>query len=135
MPAASVARAWNVCWPFASCAAGTETGDVHAVKTAPSRLHCSVAFASVWMVKDWAPLFGSSNGAVSNVVSGGVRSTDQVNVAAVASLLPARSVAATENVCWPSVRPVTLVGLEHPEATPSSVQRKVEPVSVDAKTN
>src|SRR5438067_8264386 len=128
LPAASTPRARNVCEP--SGRMPSDVVELHGANAAVSRLHWRDAPASVWMVKEAAPLLGSGGKSV-NDVSGGVVSTVHVNVAADASVLPARSVAATENVCWPSVRPVTLAGLEQSDATVSIVQRKLEPVSVE----
>ena len=74
------------------------------------------------------------DGPASIVVSGGVVSTVQVRLAGVGSVLPAGSVARTVNVCEPSARPLYVWGEVHAvSAPPSSVQPKVEPVSVALK--
>ena len=57
-------------------------------------------------------------------------------LAGLASVLPAMSVARTSTVRWPSVRPVNVLGLVQAlQPPPSTRHSKVEPASVDAKPN
>jgi hypothetical protein len=75
-------------------------------------------------------------GAAVTVVSGAAVSTVQVKVAGLASVLPAGSVARTLKVCEPSARPVYGCGLVQAEKPPpSSWQAKVEPGSLEVKSN
>jgi hypothetical protein len=105
LPAASMPRAWKVWEPSGKLASGIETGELQDVNAVLSRLHSSVASASVWIVNEAAVLFGSGGLAV-KAVSGTTVSIVQLNVAGVGSLLPALSVAATLKVCRPSARPL-----------------------------
>src|SRR5436190_237801 len=63
---------------------------------------------------------------------GAVRSTCHVAVAALGSTLPNWSTACTENVCWPSPRPLRWSGeLQAVAVAPSSEQRNVDPDSLE----
>jgi hypothetical protein len=104
LPAASMPRARKVCEPSGRLASGIETGELQAVNAAVSRLHWSVASASVVIENDAGPLLGSGGKSV-NAVSGATVSTVQLKVAGVASVFP-EDVAATLKVCWPSGRPL-----------------------------
>ena len=76
------------------------------------------------------------DGPESIVVSGGVLSTVQVRLAGVGSGLPAGSVAPDGEGVRPSARPLYALGEVHPAgAPPSSVQAKVEPVSLALNAN
>src|SRR3954462_14910898 len=102
-----------------------ETFALHAVNAAPSRLHWNVALASEEIVKAAATLLTGS-GCAPKVVSGAIVSTVQVNVAGVASVFPAPSLAATLTVCCPSARFETGNGLVNAALVPpSSEQRNV----------
>jgi len=73
---------------------------------------------------------------VSIIVSGAVVSTNQVNVAGVASTLPARSIALTSNVWLVSERPGYVAGLVHAaNPPPSSWHSVVLPASVAWNAN
>ena len=75
-------------------------------------------------------------GPESMFVSGGIVSTVKLRVAGVGSVLPAESVARTENVCRPSGS--ALYATPETQAVngaPSRLQANVEPVSVELKPN
>ena len=112
MPAASVAFTAKVWEP--SLRLLRLFGELQLVKAAPSRLHWKVEFASLEeksklgeALLDWLV------GLVSMVVSGATVSTVQVVEGGEASVLPAASVAFTEKVWGPSLRPVRLMGEVH----------------------
>ena len=70
------------------------------------------------------------DGAESIVVSGAVRSTVQVSLAGVESVLPAGSVARMSNVWLPAPSAPSVFGLEHDAQPPPSMRHsKVEPAS------
>jgi hypothetical protein len=97
LPAGSVARTSNVCVPDArpvySC------GEEHAVKAPASTRHAKPDPASLELkVKVALVAFVGSDGPESTVVSGGVVSIVQVQVAGVGSVFPSESVARTAKV-------------------------------------
>src|SRR4051812_2261576 len=98
LPAPSIPRARKLWEPSCRLESGIENGEVQPVNAALSRLHCSVASASVVIVNDAAPLFGSGGVAV-NAVSGAALSIVQLKLAGVGSLSPEPSVAATLKMC------------------------------------
>ena len=104
LPAASVARTWNVCDPSASAA--VVNGEVQDANAAGVDLHSNVEPPSVEVNVNVGvlSLVVPSGGDVI-VVFGAAVSTVNVRDAGVASVLPAASVARTSNVCDPSVRP------------------------------
>src|SRR4051794_27776648 len=132
-PAASIARAWNVCEP--SGGVPSDFGAVHTVKAAPSRLHWNVALGSLVNENEAGPPFGFVTADASRVVSGATVSTVHVNVGGVVSVLPAPSLAATLKVCWPSARFETVKGLAQAELVPSRTQVNVAGVFVAENVN
>ena len=130
-PAASVARTVKVCVPSASVA--SVRGDVHDPKASLSTRHSNVVLASleenvnVGVAMLIAPL-----GPLSITVSGAAVSTVNVRVAGVGSVLPAISVARTENVCSPSGSAPSVSGDVHVANAPLSMRHsKVEFGSLD----
>ena len=94
LPAASVARTLNQCWPTARPV--YSRGEVHAANAAPSIEHSkSAAGSSAVNVKLALELVVVAGGAVPIVVSGAAVSILQVYMAGVASVFPAASVART----------------------------------------
>src|SRR4051812_17066434 len=82
-----------------------------------------------------APLAGTVLSIVTGFGGGGTLTTHET-VAGDGSVLPAGSVAATENVCGPFPRPGKLLGVVHDGVTaPSSEHVKVEFVSLEVNAN
>jgi hypothetical protein len=104
LPAASVARTWNVCPPTARplYCCGLE----QAVNGALSSEHVKLAPASELKVNDAVVAVVGFDGPEAIVVSGAPVSTVHVWIAGVASVLPAPSFARTLKVCEPSPRPL-----------------------------
>ncbi len=109
LPAASTARTSKLCEPFAR--PEYAFGELQAPQAEPSRRHSNVepdseeANDKLAAVEDVVP-----EGPAEIDVSGAVVSPGAVTVqardAAVASVLPAASLARTSNVCVPTARPV-----------------------------
>src|SRR5687768_9940591 len=104
-PEGLTARTWKSCGPTAR--PSTVCGDVHGVKSAPSREHSksnrTMPFGSSPVNSKYAivPVV-SSSGPISMDVSGALTSTQvQVHVAGVASTLPISSMARILTVCLP----------------------------------
>ena len=102
LPAASLARTANVCWPSARFVYAC--GDVLVANAAPSRRHSNVAPGSLVKANDAELEVMVPVGPLVIVVSGAAVSTVNVRVAGEPSTLPAASRARTENVLSPSVR-------------------------------
>src|SRR5262249_39189345 len=125
LPAKSEARTRNVCDPSASPV--YVFGELQLVHEPASRLHSNVDGSEAMNSNVGDPEAVVPEGPEVIVVSGDVASTVHVRSAGVGSLLPARSVARTRNVCEPSTSPVYVVGeLQGPNAPPSRLQSKVE---------
>src|ERR671915_612007 len=121
LPAASIARTWNVCAPGARPVYAL--GDEHEAKAAPSRAHWNVrlaaavtlslpekeneAFVSPVVAGGWAEIVVSGA-----AVSGGATIV-QLWLSA-APRLPAASAARTSKVCSPSGRSPYRAGLSQP---------------------
>ncbi len=124
LPTRSMARTSNV-WapavsPVRSC------GVTQAAKPAPSSWHSNAPASVEVKANCTSALLSSAGGMSTSAVSGGVRSVVQVADAGVASVLPAASVAATVNVCAPSVAIGSSSGdAQGVTATPSSVHANV----------
>ena len=111
LPAWSFARTANV-W-LVRLKPENNTGLVHEEKAPPSRLHSKLsAPVAVKLSKpsksklaDVFVVLEPSEGPLEMVVSGGVTSIVQANEAALWSVLPAASVAATVKRCSPAARP------------------------------
>src|SRR5207244_8717992 len=131
--AASLARTWKVC-VLASARPLSAVGLVQAAKAAASSLHSKLALLSgeLKLMLGAAVL---SAGPLPMIVSGAVRSTVQLTVAGVASMLPAASLARTWKVCvLASTRPLKLVGLvQAAKAAASSLHSKLAPLSGELK--
>jgi hypothetical protein len=105
LPAASVARTWNVCDAFESPVYAC--GLVQLAKAAPSSEHWKVLGVSDELnVKLALALVLGFAGLDVMFVSGAIESTTHVSDAGVASVFPAASVARTWKVCEPCARPV-----------------------------
>ena len=103
-PAVVVARTENVWAPSARPV--RLRGDVHAAQSAPSRRHSNVAAAVGELnAKEAVALLTVPLGPLSMLVSGGP-SMVQLELAGVASTLPAASRARTSKVCEPAARPL-----------------------------
>ena len=111
------------------------SGEVHDENAAPSSRHSKVAPVSVAVNEKLADAVADgSAGCAVMVVSGAPVSTLQVKLAGVASVLPAESVARTENVCEPSARPVIVADeLQAAYGAASSLHSNVDPGFVDVK--
>src|SRR5207244_3451091 len=127
--AVSLARTWKVC-EEPSTRPLSAVGLVQAAKAAASSLHSKLAPLSgeLKLMLGAAVL---SAGPLLMIVSGAVRSTVQVTVAGLASMLPAASLARTWKVCEePSTRPLSAVGLvQAAKAAASSLLSKLAPLS------
>ena len=133
LPAGSVARTENVCEP--SVSAVSRSGVVHAVHAPVSTMHSNVEPSSV-AVKSNSTFteLSTVGGFLVIVVSGGVRSTVHDAVAGVRSTLPARSVAATENVCAPSATGISNGDVHGCAVAPSIAHANVELSSVEVNS-
>ena len=112
LPAGSIARTSNVCGPLASVAVWN--GVVQGANAPASTLHSNVEPTCVDV--NWkspvASVLGFASAAVI-VVFGGAVSTVHVCESGVASMLPARSIARTRNVCEPSASAAVVNGVMH----------------------
>ena len=136
LPAASVARTVSVCEPRPR--PSIVSGLVQAAKAPPSSEHRNVAAASSALNSTVAaePIV-SVVGAAVIAVFGAVVSTVNVCAAALASVLPAASVARTANECEPSASLASVYGLVQEAQVPVDSTRhwKVEPDSLDVNAN
>ena len=110
-------------------------GEVQAVQAPPSTWHANVAAASsAPNAKLASPLRAAAGGPDVIVVVGATVSIVSVRVTGEASVLPAASLARTENVWVPSASVASVFGLVHVDQVPlSSLHWKVAPDSVAAK--
>jgi hypothetical protein len=123
LPAASVARRWNVCAPTPT--SWIVVGDVQVVYTAASSAQANDADGSFELHAHVTPVPGPSGGLSVNSIVGAVRSTVQPSLTV--AVLSAASVALTRNSCAPSPSDVTSCGLAHAaNATPSSEHSNIE---------
>ncbi len=121
LPAASTARASNVCAPSASW--GIAVGDWQGLNGPPSTRHSKVApSSSVPRPNDGARSLVVGGGPERIVVSGASVSTVKVRVAGVGSALPAGSIARTSKVCSPSARSPAGCGDWHAANAPPSTR-------------
>jgi hypothetical protein len=134
LPAGSVARTWKVWEP--SARAVYSCGLAQGAKAASSRAHWKLEPASLEVKPKLAlVLVVDVGGAAVMVVFGGVVSTVHVWLAAVASVLPAGSVARTEKECDPSPRTAySAGGVQGAKARPSRAHSKLEPSSLELKS-
>jgi hypothetical protein len=135
LPAASVARTWNV-WLPAVSAGEIVSGLVQAVQLPLSTRHSNVELPSEELkLTSGVVLLDGSAGLESRVVFGAVRSTVQVWLAGVPSVLPAASVARTSKVWLPAVSAGEIdSGLVHDVQLPLSMRHsKLEPPSEELK--
>src|SRR3954469_24910904 len=135
LPAASVARTSNVWLPSASGA--VVCGLVQALQPPASTRHSNVEPSSEeWNANAGVALPDGLAGVESSVVSGAVRSIVQVEVAGVASVLPAVSVARTSNVWLPSPSEAVVCGVvQAAQVPPSTRHSNVEPASDELNAN
>ena len=128
LPAASVARTWNVWLP--SLSAAVVSGDVQSANVAPSSEHCSVEPDSVELNANVGVLSFVGELIMVSDVSGATVSTVQVCVAGLGSMLPAASTASTRKVCEPWLRVLKVIGVVQDVKSCVSIwQRKVAPAS------
>ena len=135
MPTESVARTLKVWLPSAR-AGETVSGLEHVFQLPLSMRHSKVEPDSLELkAKSGVVLFDGSDGLLPMLVFGAVRSTVQLLVAGVPSVLPAASVARTAKVWLPSARAGESVsGLEHEvQLPPSTRHSKLEPDSEELK--
>src|SRR3954447_3333465 len=129
-----MARTWKVCPPIAS--GGVVFGELHLANAAPSTLHWNVPGSvdlnpNVGVLSVIAPV-----GPPVIVVFGGVASTTNERLAAVASALPAGSIARPWNEWGPSPSGAVVLGAEQfANAAPSTLHWKVEPGSFELNPN
>ena len=105
LPAVSVARTSKVCEPSARPGVALRAGAGGPGAAVEAALEARAALVDAKEKSGSAEFAGSFGCAVIDVFGAAV-STVQVNVAGVASVLPAASVARTSNVCKASARPV-----------------------------
>ncbi len=125
LPAVSVARTWNVCWP--SLSAAVVNGDEHDAKLPASTAHWNVDGSLALNWKVGVVLRVAVGGAAVMVVSGasgsgGTTWTVNVRVAGVGSTLRAASMARTWKVWLPSASVWVTYGEEHGAKAPSSTR-------------
>ena len=135
LPAASVARTWKV-WLPAVSAGEIDSGLVQEVQPPPSTRHSKLEPPSEELNAKVGVVFPDGlEGLESIVVFGGVRSTVQVWLAGVASVLPAASVARTSKVWLPAVSAGEIDSglVQDVQPPPSMRHSKVEPVSLELK--
>ena len=131
LPAASVARTWKV-WLPAVKAGEIDSGLVQDVQLPPSTRHSKLEPPSEELKpKSGVVLLDGLDGLESIVVFGAVRSTVQVWLAGVVSVLPAVSVARTSNVWLPAVSAGEIDSglVQDVQLPPSTRHSKLEPVS------
>ena len=131
LPAASVARTWKV-WLPAVSAGETVSGLVHDVQLPASTRHSKLEPLSEELnVKLGVVSLEGSAGFELIVVFGAVRSTVQVWLAGVASVLPAVSVARTWKVWLPAVSAGEIDSglVQDVQLPPSTRHSKLEPLS------
>ena len=112
------------------------SGLVQEFQLPPSMRHSKLELPSEELkLKSGVVLLDGSDGLEPIVVFGAVRSTVQVWLAGVASVLPAASVARTSKVWLPAVSAgATVSGLVHDVQLPASMRHsKLEPGSVELK--
>src|SRR5215216_4159806 len=125
-----MARTWKLCPPSES--GGVVLGELQLANAAPSTLHWNVPGSvdlkpNVGVLSVVAPL-----GPPVIVVFGGVASTANERLAAVASAFPAGSIARTWNECGPSPSEAVVLGEEQfANAAPSTRHWNVDPGSFD----
>jgi hypothetical protein len=132
-PTASVPWTRNVCEP--STRPVYVFGLVQIANAAPSSEHWNVVASAELNVNVALELADGLLGELLIATVGGVLSTNQVNVAGVASTFPAPSFARTVKVCVPCARPVYAFGLvQAANASASSLHSNIAVESGDANT-
>ena len=134
-PTASVAFTWKLWFPVPN--PFKVTGVVQSANAAPSTLHWNVLFFSVDLNLNVALLLAVGVfGFPVMLVSGGIASIVQMNLAAILSVLPAASMARTWNVCFALPKLLYTCGLvQEANALTSNLHSNVPPASVEVKSN